>query len=238
MFTDLRLLLLVHAIVGSSALVSFWVAALSTKGSWLHIRAGRVYLISMLLVLITALPIVLHFIEQHDYKRAMTLAYLFCVTLSGMFLLYRPMRLKRILDQYRNKLYTVWASFMTLFAGFIFYLSISNPLVVKKVLLFGFSSIGFFIGISMLIFSFTPARKNWWLNQHLNGAMVVFAATHASFLGLGLRKLIPALAGDWMHTVTQVGVIFTAYFLRWYLSPDRMRKTDKKVHKAIVSGSK
>ncbi len=43
-----------HIAVGSVALVLFWVPALAQKGSRLHVRAGRIYVIAMYIVSITA----------------------------------------------------------------------------------------------------------------------------------------------------------------------------------------
>ena len=216
MFSDLTYFLHIHAVVGVLALITFWVAALARKGGVYHIFAGRTYLIAMLFVLATTIPLIVHFLEKQDFQRSLTLAYLFFVTFSGLLLLYRSIVMKRALETYRGLFYKLWGGFMTVFASFIFYLSIVNPLLPKKILLFAFSSIGFFIGVSMMWFAFHRASKRWWLNQHLNGAMVVFAATHASFFGLGLRKLIPALSGEWMHTFTQFTVIFLAYTIRYY----------------------
>lgn len=217
MFANLTSFLHIHALIGTTALISFWLAALSQKGSIRHILAGRAYLISMSLVLITTIPIIFHFFELQDYKRVLTLIYLFFVTMSGLLLLYFPIKKKRSIFEYKGILYQVLAWFMTFFASVILFLSLTNTIVAKKILLFGFSSIGYFIGISMLVFFYQPSSNKWWLNQHLNGAMVLFAATHASFFGLGLRKIVPLLSGEWMHTLTQVGIIFLAYFIRWRL---------------------
>ena len=46
-----------HAGIGALALVSFWTAALARKGSQAHRYAGRVFLLAMLGILITALPL-------------------------------------------------------------------------------------------------------------------------------------------------------------------------------------
>jgi uncharacterized membrane protein len=218
MFEDLTYFLRIHALVGSTALVSFWVAALARKGRSVHLAAGRIYLLSMCAVLLTTAPIILHFYYQGDVQRALTLVYLFFVTLSAMIFLFFSIRKKGSLAAYRNHLYKVYSLFMIVFGLFIFSLGLQNPLLVKKLLLFGFSSIGLVIGLSMAQLAWTrTVDQRWWLQQHLNGAMVAFAATHASFLGLGLRKMIPALSGDWMHTLTQISVIGLAYVLRIYL---------------------
>ena len=54
------------------------------------------------------------------------------------------------------------------------------------------------------------ASEDWWLKWHLNGVCLLFAATHASFVGLVARTLMPGLAGQEMHALTQLGVIALA----------------------------
>jgi len=218
MFDDISRILLIHAIAGSSALISFWFAASFKKGSHPHVKAGRIYLVSMCLVLLTTIPIILHFYFQGDWRRTITILYLFFVTISAVVMMFFSIRKRKDVDSYRNFLFKAFAFFMIAFGMFIFYLSTQSPLIVKKILLFSFSSLGVVIGFGMLKLAYAKIiDKKWWLSQHLNGVMIAFAATHASFLGLGLRKLVPAFSGDWMHTSTQAGVILAAYLLRIYL---------------------
>ncbi len=218
MFNDISRILLIHAIAGSSALVSFWFAASFKKGSRPHVRAGRIYLLSMCLVLLTTIPIIFHYYFQDDWRRMITVLYLFFVTIAAVIMTFFSIRKRKNVDSYRNILFKGFAFFMIGFGLFIFYLSTQSPLIVKKILMFSFSTLGAVIGFGMLQLAYAKIiDKKWWLRQHLNGVMIAFAATHASFLGLGLRKLVPVFSGDWMHTATQTGVILVAYLLRIYL---------------------
>ena len=47
-------LVTVHIAVGSAVLVLFWIPAFAKKGSPLHVRIGRIYVISMYVVVVTA----------------------------------------------------------------------------------------------------------------------------------------------------------------------------------------
>ncbi|NND34649.1 MAG: hypothetical protein HKN76_18830 [Saprospiraceae bacterium] len=208
MFENLHYLLSLHGLVGASALLSFWIAATARKGGKRHITAGRIYLISMCLVLISTIPLILHFYFGGNIQRSITLLFLFFVVLSAIIMLFFSIRNKNSLSRHRTIMYKIYAIFMSAFSLLVLYQAWTNPLLVKKILLVGFASIGLIIGISMAQLAWAKkVDKQWWLRQHMNGAMVAFAATHASFFGLGLRKLMPALAGDWMHTVTQVSIL-------------------------------
>jgi hypothetical protein len=59
--------------------------------------------------------------------------------------------------------------------------------------------------------------EGWWLRWHLNGVCLLFAATHASFSGLVLGRLVPAWEGDVLHGLTQFGAVATAYLLRQWM---------------------
>ena len=73
------------------------------------------------------------------------------------------------------------------------------------VLAVGFAVIGIVYGGAMLGELGRPPALDWWLNWHLNGVSLLFAATHASFIGLLARNLAPGLAGEAMHALTQLG---------------------------------
>jgi hypothetical protein len=78
----------------------------------------------------------------------------------------------------------------------------------------------------------SPA-PDWWLSWHLNWISLLFAATHASFVGLLARNLAPGFAGEAMHAMAQIGMLAFAYGLRQWLGRrfsyladgDRARRT-------------
>jgi hypothetical protein len=69
----------------------------------------------------------------------------------------------------------------------------------------------------MLGFLGRDPTAQWWLDWHLNGVALLFAATHASFIGLIARHGLPGLAGEIMHGLTQLGTIAFAYGFRQWL---------------------
>ena len=65
-------------------------------------------------------------------------------------------------------------------------------------------------------------------SAHYRGDLL-FAATHASFIGVLCRYLWPTHGGETMHTLTQLGTIAFAYLLRqalrWRFERQRGRLT-------------
>ena len=58
-----------------------------------------------------------------------------------------------------------------------------------NVLTVGFAAICIVYGGAMLSELGRPPAPDWWLNSHLNGISLLFAKTHASFVGLPARNL-------------------------------------------------
>ena len=54
--TAYQMLVIAHIAAGSVALLTFWTAAIARKGSSIHKAVGKGYLLSMLGILATALP--------------------------------------------------------------------------------------------------------------------------------------------------------------------------------------
>ena len=54
-------LVIAHIAAGSIALLTFWIAAIARKGSPMHKRIGKYYLMAMIGIVATALPMALVF---------------------------------------------------------------------------------------------------------------------------------------------------------------------------------
>lgn len=52
-----RVILLIHIVAGSIALLTALIALLTAKGKGMHVKAGRIYALAMTLVFVTALPL-------------------------------------------------------------------------------------------------------------------------------------------------------------------------------------
>ena len=65
-----------HALIGTIALVTFWTAALVKKGTPLHKRVGKVYLLAMIGVVLTAMPLALGYALEGQWVGAAFLGYL------------------------------------------------------------------------------------------------------------------------------------------------------------------
>ncbi len=95
MDTAYQSLLLVHGLCGLVALVTFWIAAFAKKGAPLHLRAGKTYMIAMLGIVITAVPMAAIIANRGKPGIATFLAYLVVITLTAMWMGWRAVKRSR-----------------------------------------------------------------------------------------------------------------------------------------------
>jgi hypothetical protein len=201
-----------HIAAGVVVLAFFWLTILSRKGSLRHRRAGRAYLLLLLPLLASVLPISLHYAEGEP-ARVARLVYLSLVVAAAGWTAWRAVRDRRAPDRFRGPVFRGLAVALAASGVALMGIGIRD----WDVLTVGFSVIGIVYGGAMLGFLGPTPPADWWLAWHLNGVCLLFAATHASFVGLLARTLLPGLAGDELHAATQLGTIAFAYGLRQWL---------------------
>jgi hypothetical protein len=190
MDTVYKALLLAHVLCGLVALITFWMAAFAKKGSPLHVRVGKAYLLSMLGIVITALPMAAIIAIRGQLGVAVFLAYLVVITASAMWAGRHAIRSKRDQTTFRGRTYVAVAvlNLVASVATFIVGLQISD------ILLMGFSAIGAHNGSGMLIRRFRPlAMTRWWMKEHIAAMLGCGVATHIAFLAIGMNRIIDML---------------------------------------------
>ncbi len=188
-----KLLLVLHIAAGVLALISYWVAGLSRKGSPLHKSVGRVYLAAMLGVVGTALPMAVFHLAAGRVGIGVFLVYLVVITATSMWLSWRAVQLKRDAAAFYSRRYVAVGA-LNVLAGLIVF---GIGLAQSQGLLTSFSWVGVLIGIGMLR-SARAARQQsptgtWWLREHYGAMLGNGVATHIAFLGIGMRPLLQAL---------------------------------------------
>lgn len=194
-----KILLIVHGLCGLVALVTYWIAALAKKGAPLHLRTGRIYMLAMSGIILTAMPMAA--ITAMDGKPGIAafLSYLVVITATSMWLGWRAVKRKRDQAAFRGGAY-LWVGLANLLASVVVFVI---GMRMSQALLMGFSVIGVITGVQMLIRRarpFTSAR--WWMKEHFSAMVGCGVATHIAFLAIGLDRLIRAVGIDppgWYH---------------------------------------
>jgi uncharacterized membrane protein len=202
---------LAHASLGTLALVTFWTAGMSKKGSPVHRAAGKIYLLAMAGLLALALPMAVYIISHGVVVMGSFLLYLLVITCTSVWLSWRAIRDKRDWARYTGPVYRA-----------LKWLNLSSGLAIACVGLFfaqsmqlvivAFSAIGIIGFLRMRQFSRqAPDEPRWWLRQHLSAMLGNGVATHIAFLAIGLPRLLPAFSGPVLQNLAWLGPLVISF---------------------------
>ena len=208
-----EMMMLLHGCVGTAVLVLFWRTMFALKGGSKHKRSGRLYLILLLPLLITVVPITVVAAAEEGPARAIQLGYLALVVTTAGWTTWRAIRDRDDVARFRGIVFRSLA--ISLFASGLLLLAIG--IVKQNVLTVGFSFIGVIFGGAMLGFWRASPHRDWWLTWHLNGVALLFAASHAAFITLLARVAMGDAYNETVHGLTQIGTLAFAYGLRQWL---------------------
>lgn len=205
-----KILAAMHVVLGTMALLSFWTAGLARKGSALHRAAGKVFLSAMAALLALALPMVT-IILPHAPVSGAFLAYLLVITGTAVWTSWRAIRDKRDWARYTGGVYRglMW---LNLASGLgVAWLGLFRATRMQLVIV-AFSLIGIAIFVQMWRFSRRPPTDpRWWMKEHLEAMLGNGIATHIAFLGIGLPKILPMLAGPTLQNIAWLGPLAVAF---------------------------
>jgi hypothetical protein len=211
----------IHIVFGATALASYWGGALARKGSAVHKACGRVFLVSLALVVVLAVPMTGIIWRSQGPVLGTFLAYLIVITGTGAWQAWRAVRDKRDFRRYAGPVFrslallNVAAGLAVLVLGW----RIGSPLFA------GFSLVGVLGGVSMLrLAARGPSDPRWWLGEHLGAMLGNGVATHIAFLAIGLPRLVPQLATPSWNYVAWFGplalsLVAQVWLRRKYLPP-------------------
>lgn len=190
----------IHITSGTVALAAFWTAAFLRKGSSRHRLVGRTYMLAMILILATAVPLALGAFARGKPIFGTFLLYLLVITGSPTWLAWRAIRDKHSVQRFTGRIYHALAWLNIVAGAGVLYIGMRFP----SFLLTGFSAVGIVTGVMMLRYAHKPpANRMWYLSRHYGSIIACGVATHVAFLNLGLSRLVPP---EWS------GVVFNASF--------------------------
>lgn len=213
--TAYQMLVTAHIAAGSIALITFWAAAFARKGSPIHKATGKGYLMSMLGILATALPMALVFMGRGRVGIGVFFAYLVVITGTSVWLSWRSIRMKRDLRGYHDQRYRI-VGWVNVIAGLaVFAIGLDRG----SALLMGFCWVGVFIGVGMIRQARSlPTAANWWLREHYGAMLGNGVATHVAFLGVGLNGFLASFGIAWLQLLPWFGPLAVALVAGVYLN--------------------
>lgn len=226
------LLIFIHIMTGSVALIAFWVPLMTRKGKRAHRVVGLVFAYSMVLTALTAIVLALVNLLFPSVIQAETAAaqheqYLFLgwmmLYLGVLALVLILFGLKAVRNKGRHHLYKtpailVMHGVLALLALWIFYLGWTE----RRVLLIGVSFIAFLMVPGNIRFILQkPGVKSGqlrreWLYQHFSSMIGAGIAGYSAFLSFGAAMYLPTQAfNPFLWTIpTILGVSFMLWLVK------------------------
>ena len=210
---------LLHAAIGAIALLSFWSAALVRKGGPAHRFVGRVFLLAMCGIGVTALPMAAVRFVRGDTTGGVFLSYLLVITAAACARAWFAVQYKREPARYFGAWYRAAAVGNIALGAAVLLLGLTR----HNVVLAGFSIVGLALGWQMVGMTRRAPPPRWSIIEHYRGMLGGGVATHVAFLGIGLARLLPAYAGTtqmlmWFGPLL-VSLIAGAWLKRRYETP-------------------
>jgi|SRR6056297_681514 len=213
-----------HALIGTVALATFWTAAFAKKGSPLHRSIGRVYLLAMIGVLLTAIPLALSQAMKGQWVGATFLGYLVILVAYACRSAWTAIRWKNDFARYTGTGLRVSAAILTAAGLAVTALGI----VFEAWLLIIFGMIGPMsaVGARSLIRN-GPQSPRWWLKEHYGAMIANGVATHIAFLQIGLMRFVPELGSGAVQHLAWFGPLALSFVAGWWLNRRYMRPRSK-----------
>jgi uncharacterized membrane protein len=183
-----------HVAAGCAALLLFWLAALARKGRSLHRWAGQAYLLAMLLVMTTAIPLVALSWLRGQIVVALFLGYLVVLVALGCRNAWLAIRFRRQPKRYGGPDQLVLAGLV----GLVGLLVVAAGLRQGAWILVVFGLIGPLGTLQTLAWIRDRRRAmalapGWWLKEHFGAMIGNGVATHIAFFQIGLLRSFPDL---------------------------------------------
>lgn len=217
----------IHATIGALALITFWTAAIARKGSPVHRKSGKIYLLAIAAVLLTGAPLAISRFFAGQITGGTFLSFLLVLTATSAWTSWRAIRDQKSWRNFVGPVYQLlmWSNLLAGLAVIYVALNIARD---PQVIMLVFAGLGLLLFVNMYRFARKePTDPRWWLGQHLGSMLGNGIATHIAFLSLGLPRLMPQIAGPGLQMMAWFGPVVVSaiagvYLTRKYLKPRRV----------------
>lgn len=184
-----KALLYVHVAFGTISLIVFWIPTLSKKGGQLHIKAGKIYVICMWVVVISALILSILDVFRERYFMAGLLGYLSFLTALPLWYAIQVLKQKKEVSRkyFRNRRYFGIVVFILALIMILWslYLGVKNEAIL--LLIFGIIGLTSFKEVRQ---SFEEVSKSPWIIVHLQGMLISAIAAYTAFFAFGGNSVL------------------------------------------------
>lgn len=178
-----------HIIAGGLALILFWIAVLNRKGTRFHRRIGQSYLLCMLFVIVTGVPLTVHLFLTGHAITGVFLSYLIVLVSWSCAGSLRAIRFRQDIEGFYGRWHRLGAVVLALSGIIVMGVGFKSS---AAFILIPFGAIGPLAALAL----YRDLRRqnhpaNWWLKEHYSAMIGNGVATHIAFTQIGLSRMLP-----------------------------------------------
>ncbi len=215
-----------HIAVGTVVLASFWIAMATRKGGSWHRLGGRIYLVSMAVLLSVTLVMAAGSVVAGAPMRAIFNVYVTLISVASVWMAWRSIADKDDFARYRSRTYKGICTTLGLYALVLFMLLPQMGEPARMAMVGAFAALGLVIAGAMAWRLIRGAdHAQWWLAEHLTAMAINFGATHASFSILAGSSVFPSLRAPWTRTAILTCWMLSALAIRIWAGRRYLRRS-------------
>lgn len=216
-----RLILGMHVIAGAVALLAFWAAMLQRKGSGGHRLAGRVFLLSMIPVLVSGVPLAHAMAARGKPLFAIFLCFLLALLAHAAWSAWRAVRDRNDRRRFFGPVYWLRSGIVGVSGIAVLVLGWH----AGEVLMVVFGGVGGLVAIDAFRAWRRPAAPGWWLREHYDAMLGCGVATHIAFIAIGLGRLLPGLDPRLLQWLAWFGPLAAGIGAAWWFQRRHGRRS-------------
>ena len=219
-----KVVLFFHIAVGTLSLITFWIPLFTKKGGNAHIKVGKIYILLMWMVVVSAALLCVLRAIQGYYLVASFLGFLALITAEPLWYAIVILKHKKDIPDQVLKIRKMLLSATVIFGAALVVWSVILELQGQAILLLIFGCLGL-TNIPLALKSFEKAKETTnWLMDHIEGMIATGIAAYTAFLAFGGSRFLshiftgPLTAIPWIIP-TIVGVITIKIMKKKYAKP-------------------
>lgn len=219
-----------HLVLGSIALITFWVQMARRKGGHPHRRWGWLYSLAMAGVLLTSLPMIAIGLRNGQTVVGLFLGFLTLITLAAGVDAVRASRNRDSGAWMRDPLSIATTAAIGLYSLLLVVLFVR----VQAGVLLLMAGVGA-AGVVEALLKMKRGRPYVWWVEHVNGILGTGIAVHIAFLSFGLRGLTGVGGFSvWTFLVPIAAAQFFAAYFRRRFAGGAERAREKALEKGLL----
>lgn len=222
-----KFLLPIHIACGFLSIVIFWIPIFVKKGSNIHVKVGKLYMILMWIVVLTAAILSVENFMNGAYIGAAFLGFLTLITGNPLWYGIAILNQKKGLSESYKKKHMFFNGLIVIAGILLLIYGITLNGHPQGILMIIFGILGISTGKEIITMQRNPEAKSNWIEEHIAGMLTSGIAAYTAFAVFGGNSFFSGfITGYWSIipwiSPTIVGIILIKYYKNSYLNKKKV----------------